>query len=171
MGGLDADHARITRQKNSLLASYSANSPFVCVFVQLGPPRRPAGVLVTSRAIQHYATITGELLAVDIACRLETKQHALHYHQHHRAPPAIASAPDAASSSSSSSSDVSSDASGGSKGGSAAAKTSAGSSEVEKSSIGSTSGSGGRKKKKGKSQREAAAAAAEPDADPDGDQQ
>lgn len=55
----------------SLFIFRSSFAAFSLPLLQVGPPRRPAGVLITNRAIQHFATITGELLAVDIECRLE----------------------------------------------------------------------------------------------------
>jgi len=60
----------------------------------VGPPRRPAGVLVANWLVNHYATIAGELLAVDIACRLESRAEAaaLHSSHKHQTPAAAAGA-------------------------------------------------------------------------------
>lgn len=55
---------------NSLWSAMAFPMPMV------GPARRPRGVLVANRLIHHYAPIAGELLAVDIACRLESRAEA-----------------------------------------------------------------------------------------------
>jgi len=64
-------------------------------------PRRPAGVLLAANLMPHYATVAGALLAVDVACRLESRadadahayrtqqqllqqQHAAQYSKHHQ---------------------------------------------------------------------------------------